>query len=179
MPLVVNYTHAHTQSSHEITSSITHVQLKGRGSQKIELIGHVAVVGHRPGLAMSGLDPGASVRVQRVGPVCEGDQQAREKAAGPHVDRRFFEEQVLHGGRNDATPASGHRLLNAENDAYGNESGNDLTPRHLTFITSPGGVLTVKWEQPVHASSLNELFSPVRARQHLPTTHSSIELMER
>lgn len=139
----------------------------------------MAVVGHRPGLAVSGLDPGASVRVQRVGPVCEGDQQAREKAAGPHVDRRFFEEQVLHGGRNDATPASGHRLLNAENDAYGNESGNDLTPRHLTFITSPGGVLTVKWEQPVHASSLNELFSPVRARQHLPTTHSSIELMER
>lgn len=66
-------------------------------------------------------------------------------------------EQVFNG-RNDATPASGHRLLNAENDAYGNESGNDLRLRHLTFITLPGGVLTVKWEQPVHGSavSLNE-----------------------
>lgn len=121
----------------------------------------MAVVGHWPGLAVSGLDPGASVRVQRVRPTGEDDQQAREKPPGPHVDRCCFEEQVLDGGRNDATPASGHRLLNAENDAYGNESGNDLTPRHLTFITSPGGVLTVKWEQPVHAStvSLNELFS--------------------
>lgn len=66
-------------------------------------------------------------------------------------------------GGNDATPTSDDRLLNAENDAYGNESGNDLTPRHLTFIASPGDVLTVKWEQPVHGStaSLNELLSRV------------------
>lgn len=100
----------------------------------------MAVVGHRPGLAVSGLHPGAGVRVQRVHPLGgKNDQQTRTDPSCPHVDRCFLsEKQVSDGGRNDATPASGHRLLNAENDAYGNESGNDLTPRHLTFITSPG-----------------------------------------
>ena len=79
-------------SSRAINSSITHVKLEGRGTQKIERLAHATEIRMGPRFALRGQHPRASVRVQRVNTLDQQtrrppQQQERYRRSGSHVHR--------------------------------------------------------------------------------------------
>lgn len=87
----IGYTHALKEvSSRAITSSITHVKLEGRGTQKIKRLAHATKIRMGPRFALRGQHPRASVRVQRVNTLDQqtrrpSQQQERHRRSSPHV----------------------------------------------------------------------------------------------
>lgn len=75
----------------------------------------------------------------------ESERASERERAG-----RLVSDSRARSARNDATPPSGHRLLaiaGVRGERYARTiRGNDLSLRHLSFITLVPGSLTVKWE---------------------------------